>query len=206
MKLRSYYLWIFPVVLLALAGLIWSRPKPVSANKVFDIHSFRGRFISAENAFDVSSDHAFTADCPGCVGGPIFFATAEVIQSDGAGFVCGGADGFYGGQPPPGVNLGPSYFHGTYTVRTDGRTEIHTCKDSGTPTAICTAADELAPCCDPSAPIVGGVECKTKVQVGYLKGDADNEVDTVEQVTVGFPDGTGFLVHQHRWERANGDN
>ncbi|HXX32845.1 MAG TPA: hypothetical protein VEM15_00085 [Thermodesulfobacteriota bacterium] len=146
-----------------------------------------GRYVSAENAYDTSSVHANGS----LVGPPIFFATAEVMFLDGQGNVCGSADGFYSGIDNTGVNLGPSLFHGTYTIDGTGRITILTCSD-GAPSSGNQFCATFTPC----SPV-------TKAQVGYLQGWDGKKIVTVEQIGFGTdPDSTGFLVHKREWTKA----
>ena len=178
-------MWLTVVALLAFAGLASAQ----DGYYLFDVH---GRYVSAENAFDTSSVHAVTAQSS-LVGSPIFFATAELMLADGQGNVCGEVDGFYSGIDAPGVDLGPSYFYGTYTVGlADGRVVITTWPTMG----FCV-----------SAPNPGLLS--SNVQVGYLQDiGADTtgatKIVTVDQVYPGTdPDSTGFLVHIHVWTRRD---
>ncbi len=159
----------------------------------FQLQDFKGRYVSAENAYDLSSVHAFAAPNGSLVGPPIFFATAEVIVADGKGNVCGEADGFYSGISAPGVNLGPALYHGTYTIDPNGRITILTCSD-GAPSAKNTFCGTSTPC----APV-------TKAQVGYLQAQGRaKKVVTVEQSGFGTDiDSTGFLAHKREWTSAN---
>jgi len=121
------------VALLALVGLV-SAQHPRGH---FDLDDVHGRYVSAEIFYDTSSVHAFAAPNGSLVGGPIYVASAEVLQADGKGNVCGEVDGFYA-YPGPGANTGPSFYHGQYTVgATDGRVVITTCSDASTVTGIC---------------------------------------------------------------------
>ena len=204
LKASRHYLWISPLVLLALAGLVWGRPKPDQGKVNFGLDSVEGRYISAENAYDVSSVHPLAAPNGSIAGGPVFFATAEVMQADGNGNVCGEADGFYGGFPPPGVNTGPSLFHGTYTVEAvTGRVTILTASDG---------APSLANIfCGTIAPINTSGSAVYKTQVGYIQNGDANKIVTVEQINNsdaskgGCCASTGFLVHKHTWTRASGE-
>jgi hypothetical protein len=179
-----------------LAGLVWNRPKPVSAKKGFDLDDVHGRYISAETFYDTSSVHPFAAPNDSLVGGPIEVASAEVLEADGRGNVYGEVDGFYG-YPGPGSNTGPAFYHGQYTVDANGRVAITTCSDAGTPITIGT--DHTV--CPPSAE--GN---STRLQVGYLQGDDGNKLVTVSQFLSGFPDSTGFVVHTRVWSKASGED
>jgi hypothetical protein len=189
-----YYLWILPIALLAVAGLVWNRPKPVSAKKGFDLDDVRGRYVSSEIFYDTSSVHAFASPNGSLVGGPIYVASAEVLQADGKGNVCGAVDGFYA-FPGPGSNTGPSLFHGQYTVDYNGRVAITTCSDA---TIVGICQDNSV--CPPSAE--GN---STRLQVGYIQGEDGNEMVTVSQFLSGFPDSTGFVAHTRTWTKASRD-
>jgi hypothetical protein len=149
---------------------------------MFDQDDLNGRYVSAEYAYDISSVHDAGG---GNVGAPIWFATSAVMQADGMGHVCGESDGFYSlmtnGQIPGG-NLGPSYFHGTYTVDANGRVTVSTCSDSG----FCATK---GPC-----------GSATKVQVGYLQSPLGNTLATAEQ-EFGASFSSGFLVHSRVWTK-----
>lgn len=153
----------------------------------------RGRYVSAENAYDTSSVHASGA----LVGPPIFFATAEVMILDGQGNACGSADGFYSGIDNPGVNLGPTLFHGTYMIDPNGRITIVTCSD-GLQTSASQFCTTFGACPNPLV---------TSVQVGYVQGRDGKKIVTVDQTGNGTdPDSTGFLVHKREWTKAEDDN
>ena len=202
--LTRYRLWLFLVASLALVGLVWAHPNP-HPNPVFNLKTFsnanvHGRFVSAETAYDISSVHAFSAAANSSnVGPPIFFAATAVMNADGAGNVCGESDGFYSlgtAGAIPGINLGPSLFHGTFSVEsTTGRITINTCSD-GAPTTTNTFCGTSTAC----SPV-------TKTQVGYLQDGGlspDDEgaktITTVEQVsTANFS--SGFLVHHRVWTK-----
>jgi hypothetical protein len=179
LRLSRYYLLLCVPVLVALVGLLWGRP--VSGPSLYNLCELNGRYVSAEYAYDISSVHT-EGDT---VGPPIWFATSAVMQADGRGNVCGESDGFYSlmtsGQIPGG-NLGPSYFHGTYTVDANGRVTVSTCSDSG----FCATRG-------PCAPV-------TKVQVGYLQSPLGTALATVEQ-EFGASFSSGFLVHSRVWTR-----
>lgn len=155
----------------------------------FDLDDVHGRYVSAENAADTSSVHAFSAPDGSLVGPPIPFATVEVMVADGRGNICGESDGFYSGISAPGVNLGPSLYHGTYTVDpADGRVTILTCSD-GAPTTTNKFCATSTPCAS-----------VTKAQVGYLQAAHTSKIVTVEQTGFGTdPDSSGFLVHKRVW-------
>ena len=182
-RFSRYYLLLGLPVLLALVGLVWGRPAGVVGHAKFDLDDLNGRYVSAETAYDISSVHADGAN----VGPPIWFVTTAVMQADGKGNVCGETDGFYSlmtaGQIPGG-NLGPAYYHGTYSIDANGRITINTCSDSG----FCATA---AAC--------GTV---TKMQVGYLQSNAGEKVTTVEQA---FNTSGGFLVHSRVWTKDTKD-
>jgi hypothetical protein len=180
LRLSRYYLLLCVPVLVGLVGLVWGRPAIVGPT-TFDQDDLNGRYVSAEYAYDISSVHS-EGDT---VGLPIWFATSAVMQADGMGHVCGESDGFYSlmtsGQIPGG-NLGPSYFHGTYTVDANGRVTVSTCADSG----FCATK---GPC-----------GSATKVQVGYLQSPLGNTLATVEQ-EFGASFSSGFLVHSRVWTK-----
>jgi hypothetical protein len=162
----------------------------------FNLDDVEGRYVSAENAYDVSSVHSFAAPDASLVGGPIFFATTAVMKADGDGNVCGESDGFYGGFPPPGVNLGPRLFHGTYTVEAaTGRVTILTCSD-GAPSLTNTFCGTSTPC----AP-----SFTNKIQVGYVQSHDARVITTVEQTTGAGTDQdvNGFLVHRRVWTKKS---
>ena len=180
------------VALLALVGLV-SAQHPRGH---FDLDDVHGRYVSAEIFYDTSSVHAFAAPNGSLVGGPIYVASAEVLQADGKGNVCGEVDGFYA-YPGPGANTGPSFYHGQYTVgATDGRVVITTCSDAGTVTGIC---QDSSPC---PASAEGN---STRLQVGYIQGDDGNKMVTVSQFESGYPDSTGFVAHTRTWSKASED-
>ncbi len=187
---------IMAIVFLALPISLLAEDRGQAA--AFKLKDFKGRYVSAENAYDLSSVHAFAAPDSSLVGPPIFFATAEVIVSDGKGNVCGEADGFYSGISAPGVNLGPSLYHGTYTIDANtGRITILTCSDG--------APSDTNKFCATSTPCAA----VTKAQVGYLQAQGRAKtVVTVEQIGFGTDeDSSGFLVHKREWTSANaGDN
>jgi len=179
---------------LALGGFVLLRPKHASAHR-FDTDDVRGRYITAENAADTSSVHAFAAPNGSLVGPPIPFATTAVMIANGRGDVCGEADGFYSGISAPGVNLGPALFHGTYTVDPTGRVTILTCSD-GAPSATNTFCGTFTPCAT-----------VTKAQVGYLQDDDGRVITTVEQTGFGTdPDSSGFLVHKRVWTKGHSED
>jgi hypothetical protein len=182
----------FLVASLALAGLLLTQPKPAFTQATFGLADAQGRYISAENAYDTSSVHAFAAPNASIVGPPIFFSTAEVMVADGNGNVCGESDGFYSGISAPGVNLGPSLYHGTYTVEADtGRITIETVSDGAPSPAnkFCGTSTAISP------------STVTKTQVGYLQGKGATKIATVEQV-FGNPNlSPGFLSHRRVWTK-----
>ena len=158
-------------------------------------YQIQGRYVSAENAYDLSSVHAFAAPDASLVGPPIFFAAAAVMIVDGKGNVCGESDGFYSGISAPGVNLGPNLFHGTYTIEASGRITILTCSD-GAPSDSNKFCKTFTPCAT-----------VTKAQVGYVQGHSGKKIVTVEQT--GYKtdtDSTGFLVHKRVWTKADSEN
>jgi hypothetical protein len=115
------------------------------------------------------------------------------------GNVCGEADGFYSGISAPGVNLGPSLFHGTYTVEAaTGRITINTCSD-GAPSAANTFCGTSTACVPSIA---------NKIQVGYLQSRDARVITTVEQTTGPGTDQdvNGFLVHKRVWTRKSGED
>jgi len=186
-KISRYYLLLCLPVLLALVGLVWGRPAG-GGKATFDTDDLNGRYVSAETAYDVSSVHNTTDGADGgVVGPPIFYASTAVMESDGRGYVCGESDGFYSGITAPGVNLGPAYFHGTYTIDANGRITIYTCSDTG----FC-AHPELA------------CTTVTKEQVGYVQSNNGNTVTTTEQI-IASSFSSGFLVHSHVWTRDPSD-
>lgn len=200
-RLMEYLLAISLVGSLAFLGVFFSHPKRASADRQFDLDDARGRYISAETAYDVSSVHPFAAPNGSLAGGPVFFAATAVMIADGHGNVCGESDGFYGGFPPPGVNLGPNLFHGTYSVEAaTGRITILTASD-GAPSALNTF-------CGTNTPINTSGATLFKTQVGYLQGhDAADQITTTEQINKsdasqgGCCATTGFLVHSRVWTR-----
>ncbi len=182
------------VALLALVGLAAAGSH---GRRHFNLADVDGRYVSAETAYDISQGNALPA---------VLFAGASVMIADGQGHVCGESDGFYGGNPPPGLNLGPSLFHGTYTVEaTTGRITIITASD-GPPVPLTNVF------CGTTAPIdtTGAVVFKT--QVGYLQSDggdgAGNKIVTTEQINAsdasqgGCCATSGFLVHARVWTKA----
>jgi len=195
-KPSRYYLWILPIALLALAGLVWNRPKPVSADRDFDKDDVQGRYISAETFYDESTVHAFPAAInSGIVGPAENVASAEVLLADGEGNVCGEVDGFYPGIDAPGSNTGPQYYHGTYKVAHEsGRIEITTCSDATTVTGICQDSSPCPPSAEGNS---------TRLQVGYIQGRDGNKMVTVSQFEAGYPDSTGFVVHTRNWSKAS---
>lgn len=200
-KLTRYHLWMFLVASLALAGLVWTHHTRTFADDhaAFDLTSASGRYVSAESAYDVSSVHALAAPNGSIAGGPVFFAGTAVAQFDGMGNVCGESDGFYGGFPPPGVNLGPNLFHGTYAVEAiTGRITILTASD-GAP----SVANVF---CGTNAAIdTTGKKTVFKTQVGYLQDTRGSAITTAEQINIsdsskgGCCATTGFLVHPRVW-------
>jgi hypothetical protein len=191
-RLSRYYLLLCLPVFLALVGLVWGRPASAPPKPAFGLLSLFGRYVSAETAYDISTFHPASS---GDYVTPVFFAGTSLMLADGKGNVCGESDGFYGGTPPPGVNLGPSYFHGTYTVEANGRITITTCSDTG----FCTP--------NPAACVTDGTKLY-KTQVGYLSGFFGTSVTTVEQINNsdsskgGCCATTGFLVHSRVWSKG----
>ena len=183
----------FVVASLALMGLVLTQPKPAFAQATFGLQDVQGRYVSAENAYDTSSVHAFTAPDSSLVGPPIVFAATAVMVADGNGNVCGESDGFYSGITAPGANLGPSLYHGTYSVEADtGRITVETASDGApSPTnKFCATSTPIPP------------SAVTKTQVGYLQGNGSTKIATVEQV-FGNPNlSPGFLSHHRVWTKA----
>jgi hypothetical protein len=217
LALQRYHVWTFLLALFALVGLVWAQSSsttssqsssttcspttaaPCSSIPTFGLNDVRGRFISAETAEDVSTEHDAGN---GNVGPPIFFAATAVMLADGNGNVCGQSDGFYGGTPPPGVNLGPATFHGTYTVDPPtGRIVITTCSDSG---PFCGVSNVASPC-DTTGKAV------FKAQLGYIQSHGARRITTTEQINAsdasqgGCCAVTGFLVHPRVWTRRPHD-
>jgi hypothetical protein len=193
LRFSRYYLLLGLPLLLALVGLVWGRSL-TSSKAVFDADDFCGRYISAEVGNDISS---FNPVSTGAYVTPVPFAATAVMISDGKGDVCGESDGFYGGLPYPGVNTGPGYFHGTYTVGgIDGRIVITTCSDTG----FCATKGA----CDTTGKFV------YRTLVGYLQSNNGNKVTTVDQINGsdcskgGTNPGcasTGYLVHARVWTK-----
>lgn len=189
-KLTRFRLSIFLGALsVAFAALVWAQhPNLANGGK----HYLQGRYVSAETAYDVSTVHDAGG---GNVGSPVFFATTAVMEVDPKGNVSGESDGFYGGTPPPGVNLGPSWFKGTYSIDSNGRVTINTCT-----TAATGFFADTTPCI-----VDGTVEYKT--QVGYLADSDGNKLTTVEQINNsdssqgGCCAVTGYLVHARVWTK-----
>ena len=203
---------VFLVGSLALGGFVLSRPRHAMAQAPpgspppdpFNLDDVEGRYVSAETAYDVSSVHAFAAPNGSLVGPPVFFAATAVMVADGNGNVCGESDGFYGGTPPPGVNLGPNLFHGTYTVEgATGRVTILTASD-GPP----SAANVF---CGTTAPINTTGTSVFKTQVGYISGRDGKQLVTTEQINAsdsskgGCCATTGFLVHARVWTKGKSE-
>jgi len=182
------YVCLLVVALLVLVGLVWSRPSSVSAKGRFDLDDVRGRYVSAETFYDTSS---VKSEPDGSVTGPIYVASAEVLEADGKGNVCGEVDGFYA-YPGPGSNTGPQFYHGQYTVGNDGRVAITTCSD-----ATATFCQDNSTC---PASAEGN---STRLQVGYIQGDDGNKMVTVSQFLSGYPDSTGFVAHTRTWAKAS---
>ena len=215
-KLIQYVIAVFLVGSLAVGGFVLLHPKRAMAQAPpgspppppdppgFNLDDVEGRYTSAETAYDVSSVHAFAAPNGSLVGPPVFFAAATVMIADGKGNVCGESDGFYGGTPPPGVNLGPSLFHGTYSVEAaTGRVTNLTASD-GPP----SAANVF---CGTTTPINTSGTSVFKTQVGYLSGHDAKQLVTAEQINAsdaskgGCCAVTGFLVHARVWTRGKSD-
>lgn len=204
-ELTRYYLWFFPLVALAAVGLVWvHQSRSVAAFGGYDLNDISGRYVSAETAYDVSTSHDAGG---GNVGAPVFFATTAVMQIDGNGNVYGESDGFYGGTPPPGVNLGPSFFHGKYTIDVNsGRLEFKTCSDPGPFGGNAPGGGVVLPLCNTTGAVV------YKTLVGYPAITADTGAartfTTVEQINNsdaskgGCCATTGFLVHARVWVRT----
>ncbi len=183
-RFSRYYLLLCLPVLLALVGLVWGRSIVVNANN-FDTDDLNGRYVSAETAYDTSSVHA-TTDASGNVGPPIFYASTTVMDADGRGNVCGESDGFYSGITAPGVNLGPAYYYGKYTIDANGRVTISICSDS----AFCHT--------------VGACSTVSTEWVGYLQSHNGTTLTTVGQI-IPSSFSSGFLVHSHVWTRDPSD-
>lgn len=214
-KLGRYVVVVFLVGSLALVGFVLSRPKHAMAQAPaaaaapappdpFSLEDVEGRYVSAETAYDVSSVHAFAAPNGSLVGPPVFFAATAVMVADGDGNVCGESDGFYGGTPPPGVNLGPNLFHGTYTVEAaTGRVTILTVSDG--PPSLANVF------CGTTTPINTTGTSVFKTQVGYISGHGGKQLVTTEQINAsdaskgGCCAVTGFLVHARVWTRTKSD-
>jgi|SRR5712691_1246965 len=199
MKLANLVKYSLLLCLVAVLALTGASPLPqVGDPTTFSLLSLKGRFISAENAFDVSTSHSAGG---GNVGPPVFFSAAAVMVADGHGKVCGESDGFYGGTPPPGVNLGPNLFHGTFMVEAvTGRVTINTVND-GAPTSTNVF-------CGTTTPINTTGAFNFKTQVGYLQDFQAERLSTVEQINASDsskPGGccavSGFLVHHRNWIR-----
>jgi len=192
-RITRYGLLMLGALLLTAVGLIWVHPSSLAKGNLQGLH---GRYVSAETAYDVSTVHDAGG---GNVGSPVFFAATAVMYADGKGNVSGESDGFYGGTPPPGVNLGPSWFKGTYSIDSNGRVTITTCS-----TAVTGFFEDKTPCVTN-----GTVEHKT--QVGYLQGYDGNTFTTVEQINNsdssqgGCCAVTGFLVHARVWTKSTSE-
>jgi hypothetical protein len=75
-------------LLVALVGLVGGRPTQTS---LYCLASLNGGYVSAENAYEISS----VKDAGGGDIGPaIWFARSAVLQDDGKGYVCGESEGF----------------------------------------------------------------------------------------------------------------
>jgi hypothetical protein len=190
---RYGLLMLLGALLLAAVGLVWVHPSSLAKG---GMEGLQGRYVSAETGYDVSSVHDAGG---GNVGSPVFFATTAVMEADGKGNVSGESDGFYGGTPPPGVNLGPSWFKGTYSIDSNGRVTITTC----TTTVAGFFAD--------STPCVTNGTVEYKTQVGYLQGSDGKTLTTVEQINNsdsskgGCCAVTGFLVHARVWTKSTSE-
>jgi len=197
-KLTNYYLWILPLALLVVVGLVWVRPhSTVSAQ--FDSDEFSGRYVSAETAYDISSVHGESSSD---VDAAIVFAATAVIKADGAGNVCGEAASFYG-FPGPGSNGGPTLFHGKYAIdSTTGRITINTCN---------TPADNAGTFCSVKAACDTTGATLYKTQLGYVERTTDvgptARLVTIERINNsdssqgGCCATSGFLVHARTWTR-----
>jgi hypothetical protein len=190
--LRYGLLTLMGAFLLAITGLIWAHRSSLAKGGRFHL---QGRYVSAETAYDVSTVH-LEGDT---VGPPVFFAATAVMEADGKGNVSGESDGFYGGTPSPGVNLGPAWFKGVYTIDPNGRVEIDTCS-----TGTAGFFADTTPC-----DFTGATAFKT--QVGYLQDGDGKTLTTVEQINVSDPSfpphtgccaTTGFLVHARVWTKG----
>jgi len=172
---------------------------PVLASEAFR-HDIAGRFVSAEYGYDTSTVSAAGAS-------PVFFATAATMvfnpTSREAGFVCGEADGFYPGISAPGINLGPVYFHGTYSYGpVSWRITIYQCSTAAD-TSFCNTT-ALTQTCDATTATSGTPA--TTMQVGYVQyGAYSTKIVTVDQITpydVTAHGSTAFLVHKHEWTKV----
>jgi hypothetical protein len=201
-KLTRYYLWLLPLALLAVVGVVLVHPsRRVAAIGGYDLNDISGRYVSAETAYDISTSHI---DVNGDYGAPVFFVTTAVMYVDGNGNVFGESDGFYGGTPPPGVNLGPSFFHGKYTIEpSSGRLTFKTCSYPGPFGASGTPCDTTG----------GATHPVYKTLVGYPAvledtGSAARTFTTVDQINNsdasqgGCCATTGYLVHARVWIRT----
>jgi len=174
-------------------------PAPVLAAEVTNLF---GRFVSAEYGYDTSTVAAAGQT-------PVIFATAAVMVFNPIlkttlekGFVCGEADGFYPGISAPGINLGPVYFHGTYSYDSvTSRITIYQCSTAAD-TSFCNTT-ALTQACD-AATATSGTPATT-LSVGYVQNAAGStKIQTVDQITpydVTAHGSTAFLVHKHEWTK-----
>jgi hypothetical protein len=189
-RFSRYYLLLCLPVLLALVRLVWGRPVSGGWHAGFQLSDLNGRYNSAEYAYDISSVHnGYDSN----VGPPIWVSVTSVMEADGKGDVCGESDGFYGGLPTPGVNTGPAYFYGTYSIDATGRITINTCADTG----YCATKGA----CDTSGATL------YRTLVGYLQSNNGIKVTTVDQINNsdasqgGCCASTGYLVHSRVWTK-----
>lgn len=186
-RFSRYYLLLGLPVLLALVGLIWARPAGGWRAAHYDLDDLNGRYISAEIAYDSSSVHEYSSDSTGgLLSSPTFFSETEVMEADGNGHVCGSSDGFYAGMFPGGTNFGQGFFHGTYSIDSNGRITILTCSD----TAFCATTGACSPA--------------SGEQVGYLESTNGNKVTTASQgiASSGPP---GYIVRTRVWTKDTAD-
>jgi hypothetical protein len=193
-RLTRYGLWaLLGALLLACVGLVWAQHSRFAQGGE---QNLQGRYISAETGYDTSSVHPAGS---GNVGSPVFFVATTVMQADGEGNVSGEADGFYGGNPPPGVNLGPSWFKGTYSIDSNGRVTITTCS-----TTVTGFFQDTTPC------VTNGTVAYN-TQVGYLQDGDGNTLTTVDQINNsdsskgGCCALTGYLVHARVWTKGTSE-
>jgi hypothetical protein len=189
---RYGLLTLLGALLLAVVGVVWVQRSSLAKDGRYRL---QGRYVSAETAYDVSTVH-LEGDT---VGPPVFFAATAVMEADGKGHVSGESDGFYGGTPSPGVNLGPAWFKGTYEIDSNGRVIINTCA-AASPGFFADNTDCV---------IDGSVAYKT--QVGYVQDGGGKTLTTVEQINNsdasqgGCCATTGFLVHARVWTKGTSE-